>query len=130
MYFIAAFAVLMFCLCLSMALKPEQFANGIVRFSEKAYFHPFEIVSRLLVGLAFIGFADDTGLPSVVRFFGYGLVLVGIGLALTPPSRHRQFACWSANHFRTQFRLIGLVSMPLALLLLFIALGGVFNKSI
>ena len=123
MYFIAAFAILMFVLCLSMAVKPNVFADGIVSFSEKTFFHPFEIISRLLVGVVFVWFADDTLAPTVIRLLGCGLLLVGIGLALTPPARHRQFARWSADKFRSQFRLIGLVSLPLALTLFYIALG-------
>lgn len=123
MYFIAAFGLLMMLLCLFMALKPGAFSDGIISFSEKSYFHPFEIISRLLAGFLFVAYSAGTRFPAVILFIGYGLILVGIGLALTPPKLHRKFARWSANRFRTSFRLIGLASLPLSVLLIYAAFG-------
>lgn len=37
-----------------MLFKPMAFANGILEFSKKSWFHSFEITSRLIVGLLFI----------------------------------------------------------------------------
>ncbi|MFB2660215.1 hypothetical protein [Shewanella mangrovisoli] len=117
MYFIAAFGLLMLLFSLVMVARPAAFANGIIAFSERPYFHIVEVVSRIIAGVIFIQYCADT------RFLAIGIVLlcVGIGLACTPPSKHRKFALWSAQAFNNQFRLIGVVSVPLSLLLIYAA---------
>lgn len=124
MYLIAAFGLLMMVLSLTMVIKPDSFTAGIITFSEKPYFHVFEIVSRIIAGLIFVTYATDTVFPAVISVIGFALILVGVGLALTPPRVHRKFAVWSANEFRDRFRLIGIVSVPLSLLLIYVAVGA------
>lgn len=127
MYFIASFGFLMMLLSLSMVVKPDSFSNGIISFSEKSYFHLFEIISRITAGIIFVAYAANTIFPKTILCIGYGLILVGIGLALTPPTLHRKFAVWSANNFRSKFRLIGIVSVPLSMFLIYAATGAVFT---
>ncbi|MDO8344843.1 MAG: hypothetical protein Q7T48_16710 [Cellvibrio sp.] len=124
MYLIAAFGLLMMVLSLTMVIKPDSFSAGIITFSEKPYFHVFEVVSRIIAGLIFVTYATDTVFPTVISVIGFALILVGVGLALTPPRVHRKFAVWSANEFRDRFRLIGIVSVPLSLLLIYVAVGA------
>lgn len=124
MYLIAAFGFLMMLLSLTMVIKPDSFSAGIITFSEKPYFHLFEIVSRIIAGLIFVIYAAGTVFPTVISIIGFALILVGVGLALTPPRMHRKFAVWSANEFRDKFRLIGVVSVPLSLLLIYVAVGA------
>lgn len=124
MYLIAAFGLLMMVLSLTMVIKPDSFSAGIITFSEKPYFHVFEIVSRIIAGLIFVTYATDTVFPTVISVIGFALILVGVGLALTPPRVHRKFAVWSANEFRDRFRLIGIVSVPLSSLLIYVAVGA------
>jgi hypothetical protein len=123
MYLIAAFGLLMMLLSLSMIAKPDSFSNGIITFSEKSYFHLFEIISRIAAGIIFVTYAENTIFPKTISFIGYGLILVGLGLALTPPKLHRKFAVWSANNFRDKFRLIGIASVPLSMFLIYAATG-------
>lgn len=123
MCLIAAFGLLMMLLSLSMVAKPESFSNGIITFSEKSYFHLFEIISRIATGIIFVAYAEKTIFPKTISFIGYGLILVGLGLALTPPKLHRKFAVWSANNFRGKFRLIGIASVPLSMFLIYAATG-------
>lgn len=123
MYLIAAFGFLMMLLGLSMVAKPDSFSNGIILFSEKSYFHLFEILSRITAGVIFVSYAANTVFPKTILFIGYGLILVGIGLTLTPPKLHRKFAVWSANSFRSNFRLIGIASVPLSIFLIYAAIG-------
>lgn len=124
MYLIAVFGLLMMVLSLTMVIKPDSFSAGIITFSEKPYFHLFEISSRIIAGLIFVAFAADTVFPRVISIIGFALIFVGVGLALTPPRVHRKFAVWSANEFRDKFRLIGIVSVPLSLLLIYVAVGA------
>ncbi|MEO3679748.1 hypothetical protein ABGI61_12000 [Rheinheimera sp. FR7-31] len=123
MYLIAAFGLLMMSLSLAMVAKPDAFSNGIITFSEKSYFHLFEIISRIAAGIIFIAYAENTLFPITISFIGYGLILVGLGLALTPPKLHKKFAVWSANKFRSKFRLIGIASVPLSMFLIYSAVG-------
>ena len=121
MYFIAAFGLLMLFFSLVMVIKPSAFANGIIAFSEQPYFHIAEVVSRIIAGVIFIQYCADTRFPQIFLAIGIVLLCVGIGLACTPPSQHRKFALWSAQAFKNQFRLIGVVSVPLSLLLIYAA---------
>ena len=63
MYLIAAFGFLMMVLSLLMIVKPDAFSKGIIVFSEKSYFHLFEIISRLAAGVIFAGFSANTVFP-------------------------------------------------------------------
>jgi hypothetical protein len=124
MYLIAAFGCLMMLFGFAMVWNPGAFSAGIIAFSKKSYFHLFEILSRIAAGLIFIFYADDTVFPLVIYIIGSGLILVGIGLAFTPPRIHKNFAVWSAGAFKDKFRLIGLVSIPMSLWLVYVALGA------
>ncbi len=129
MYLIAAFGFLMMVLSLLMIVKPDAFSKGIIVFSEKSYFHLFEIISRLVAGVIFAGFSANTVFPQFFLFIGYGLILVGVGLALTPPDLHKKFAVWSANSFRNKFRLIGTASVPLSIFFIYAAIGAFWSNT-
>ena len=110
MYAIAFFGLLMMFLSIVMIVNPQYWAQSIITFSKKPYFHPFEIISRALFGIVFVYYSAQTHYPSLMCFFGYMLIAVAIGLSLTPPSKHRQFAVWSADKFKNTFRYAGLGS--------------------
>ncbi len=122
MYLIAFFGALMVALSCVMILSPKAWSDGIVRFSEKPYFHPFEVLSRILFGVVFIAFADQTRYPTLNTAIGYLLTLVGLGLLLTPPSQHRRFAVWSAKRFRHVFRPAGLASLVFGMFIVYTAM--------
>jgi len=124
MYIIAFFGFLMVVLSLLMIIKPESWANGIVEFSEKPYFHPFEIISRFGFGIIFVLFAGKTLYPKLITIIGYLLLAVSIGLLFTPPAKHRQFALWSAHKFRNKFRLMGFFSLAFGTFLIYAAMRG------
>ena len=107
-----------------MIFNPGYWSVGVVRFSEKPYFHPFEILSRLAFGAVFIVYADQTLYPTLMSGIGYLLVAVGVGLLLTPPARHRQFALWSAHRFKNTFRPAGFVSLVFGAFLVYAATSG------
>jgi hypothetical protein len=124
MYLIALFGALMAGLSIVMVVNPEYWSRGIVKISEKPYFHPFEVLTRFLFGVIFVGYADQTLYPTMNSIIGYVLLLVSIGLLLTPPSIHRQFAVWSAQKFRQTFRPAGVASFGFGLFIVYTALGG------
>lgn len=123
MYFIAAFGLLMLLFSLMMLFRPYAFAQGIINFSEQPYFHPFEIISRLMAGGIFMAYAAETQFPLLFKVIGVVLLLVGVGLALTPPRLHKKFAVQSALRCKNYFRLIGVVSVGLSIALIYAAAG-------
>ncbi|WP_457654021.1 hypothetical protein [Rhodocaloribacter sp.] len=124
MYIIALFGVLMVLFSAVMVINPEYWSNGIVRFSEKAYFHPVEILSRLGFGVIFIVYSEQTLFPDVMLGIGYLLAAVGSGLLITPPSRHRRFAVWSVRKFKRTFRPAGVISLAFGAFIVYAALRG------
>ena len=102
-----------------MIINPAYWANGIIKFSEKSWFHPFEIISRFVFGLGFVLFAGQTLYPTLMSIIGYGLIAVSVGLLFTPPSKHREFALWSAEKFKNYFRWFGFVSLVFGAFLIY-----------
>lgn len=125
MLFIAGFGLLMLIFSLMMLFRPHAFAQGIINFSELQYFHPFEIISRLMAGGIFVCYATETQFPLLFKIIGLVLLLVGAGLALTPPRLHKKFAVQSAHSCRNYFRFIGVVSVGLSFTLIYAAVGHV-----
>lgn len=111
----------MILLSLIMIISPNSFADGIVKFAEKPWFHPFEIISRFAFGLGFVYFSEQTLYPKLMTFIGIVLILVSSGLLLTPPSKHREFALWSAERFKGLFRWFGFVSLTFGAFLIYSA---------
>ena len=124
MYFIAFFGFLLMLFSVLMIIKPECWADGIVKFSQKLWFHPFEILSRFVFGLGFVLFAEETLYPKLTLVIGYLLIAVSVGLLFTPPAKHRQFAVWSAHKFRNKFRWLGFASLFFGAFLIYIAIDS------
>lgn len=123
MWFIAFFGFLMMLLSLIMIVNPEYWSAGIIKFSKKFWFHPFEIISRFAFGLVFVFFAGQTLYPELMTVIGYSLIAVSVGLLLTPPSKHKEFALWSAEKFKNYFRWFGFVSLAFGAFLFYAALS-------
>ncbi len=124
MYLIVLFGALMVLLSVVMVVNPEYWSRSIVKFSNAAWFHPFEILSRLIFGGVFIAFADQTLYPALMSVIGYVLVIAGVGLAMLTAPKHRRFALWSAQKFRSVFRPAGAVSLAFGLFIVYAALWG------
>lgn len=121
MYFITAFGLLMICLSMIMIVNPEYWANGIVGFSKKNYFHWFEVISRLIAGVAFVLFSRSTLYPQLILIIGYFLIVVGFGLVIIGSAKHRKFAVWSAHKFKITFRPAGVGSLIFGFFLIYIS---------
>ena len=123
MYLIAGFGFLLMIFSVVMVMNPNSWSNGIIRFSEKVYFHLFEIISRAGFGVIFIIYSDQTLYPYLILGMGYLLIAVGIGLLLMGSIRHRQFALWSVTKFRKTFRPSGVFSFIFGAFLIYAALA-------
>ena len=124
MYAIAFFGILMILLSAVMVIDPDNWSNGIVKFSRTKYFHGFEIISRLFFGAIFIAFSKQTLYPAVMGAFGYLMVTAGVGLLIAGSSRHKQFAVWSAKKFNKTFRPAGIVSIVFGVFIVYGSLKG------
>jgi hypothetical protein len=75
-----------------MFVFPKRWSNGIILFSEKPYFHIFEIISRFLFGIIFLISYSQNKFPMLLISIGSLLIVVSIGLVILGETRHRQFA--------------------------------------
>ena len=120
MYFVAAIGVLTIILSIMMITNPAAWSRGILRFSEKPYFHVAEIFLRLLLGAVFLYFASETMFPLVIKVIGGVLVAVGLGLIVIGRKRHVAFAERSAT-FTKIFRPAGFFSLAFGVFLIYIS---------
>lgn len=119
---IIVFAFLMMAFSVLMIINPQAWSKGIIAFSNKSYFHVFEVVSRLFFAAVFIYYSPQANYPQVFYGIGVLLLLVGCGLLFTPPQKHRQFALWSAVKFINVFRFAGCFSFIFSVFLLYASL--------
>lgn len=124
MYVIIFFGALTVALSLLMVINPKRWGDTIVRFSQMRGFHTFEVLSRMVIGVLFLAYANQTAHPKVMSAFGYLLLAVGIGLSFLPSSYHKRFALWSADKFRNIFRPASLASLAFGIFLIYSALEG------
>jgi len=106
-----------------MMLKPLAFAAGIERFSQKSWFHIFEISSRAIVGLLFIYFADQAPYPKTVFIIGVILCFVSVFLLVLGEERHRRFAKITVA-IGKHFRYLGVIAIVCGVALIYVGLGG------
>mgnify|MGYP001075047919 CR=1 FL=1 len=97
MFVLGVFALFLMAFSLIMSKSPAFWANGIIKFSQAAYCHPFEILSRGVFGILFIFNASNTHIPNLIDGLGWLLLVVSVGLIIMGPDRHKRFAVWSAK---------------------------------
>ena len=107
---------------LMMFVKPHQFSEGIVSFSEQTWFHPFEILSRLTLGLLFLFLADTSPYSMLFNIIGGVLCFVAVLLLVMGAKRHKAFARKSATIGRN-FRPIGVVAIVVSCGLIYLGLS-------
>ena len=106
----------------------KDFPDGIVNFSQKPYFHWFEVISRITAGFIFVFFNKSTLYPQLILSIGCLLIAVGFGLLITGPVKHRKFAVWSAYKFKSTFRPAGVGSFIFGSFLIYISTIGVISN--
>ncbi len=128
MYFIVGFGLLMMYFSIIMIIRPNYWSNGIILFSEKPYFHWFEVISRLFSGILFVYFHKSALYPSLLLAMGYLLIAVGLGLLIVGPAKHRKFAVWSALTFKHIFRPAGACSFIFGVFLIYVSKIGIVGS--
>lgn len=101
--------------------KPLQFCKGITQFSEKPWFHTFEIVSRAIVGILFLVVAGSTAYPVFITFVGGVLCFVSVFLIIIGPIRHKRFALLVSG-IGKKFRALGLIGIACGVGFIYLAL--------
>lgn len=97
MYAIIAIGLLTIGLSSIMLFNPKGFSRGLAAFTEKSWFHMFEIVTRIVLGAVLIVFGGSSSYPNFL--FGLGCLFTFAGLILIAmgSKRHREFAAKSAS---------------------------------
>lgn len=121
MIILVLFGLGMCLLAMFMVVAPLRFANGILRFSEKPWFHPFEIASRLIVGVLFLFFAKHSAHSVVAYTLGFVLCFVSLLLLLIGADKHRAFARLTVS-IGQRFRPLGVLAIACGLGLIYIGL--------
>lgn len=123
MYFIAAFGVLMFGFGIYMVLNPIKWSKGIILFSERAYFHWFEISSRFAAGSLFVIYSEQVKLSQMFYYFGFLMIAVSLGLIIVGSRKHIAFAKYTAIKFQPYFRYAGIAACALGTLITYLAVS-------
>lgn len=121
MFIITALGLITILLSLVMITNPQYWSNAIINFSEKNYFHWFEVISRFIVGGILIYLHAQIVYPMLFLSVGCLLLAVSFGLILLGENKHRQFARWSAIKFKPVFRLAGVASLLFGVFLVYIS---------
>lgn len=105
--------------CLMFA-KPLSFSKGILRFSEKPWFHSFEVISRLALGLLLLTSTQHTSYPLFVFVLGILLGFTSIFLIIMGADWHRRFAVFTSE-FNEKFRWLGVISIVGGFVLIYLS---------
>lgn len=89
---------------------PLQFSRGIALFSEKLWFHPFEIISRAIFGVLCLTFATNAPHSTLLYLIGGVLCFSSIFLVIIGSDRHKKFAILTSR-IGNKFRVLGLVAV-------------------
>ena len=103
-----------------MIVSPAGWSRGILRFSEKPYFHVAEIALRLVLGIGFFYFSSETSFPLFLKVLGGIMLSVALFLIVIGPKRHIAFAERSATFTRI-FRPAGFFSLAFGVFLIYIS---------
>jgi len=119
MLIVVGFGLLMMFFSIIMIINPNYWSKSIIDFSNKHYFHWFEILSRFIVGILFVMTSDSSQSPNLAYGIGVLLLLVSFGLLALGPTRHKTFAVWSAAKFKSVFRISGIASFTFGVYLIY-----------
>jgi uncharacterized protein YjeT (DUF2065 family) len=87
-------------------------ANGYLHgFASSVRVHVLELIARLAVGAAFVGYASQLRYSSTFHFVGVTLIVTTLALAVLPWRLHRRFAQRSVPAVRPHLPLMGIVSI-------------------
>ncbi len=122
MYAIIAIGILTIALSSIMLFRPRSWSEGLLSFAAKRWFHIFEIITRLALGVAFFVFGSATKFPIVMFLLGGIATFAGLFLIVIGSRRHREFAVRSAG-FSWLFRPAGFVGILFGSSLIYAAIA-------
>jgi uncharacterized protein YjeT (DUF2065 family) len=95
-------------LAVAVPARASQYLHG---FASSLRLHVLELIARLAVGVAFVGYASHMQFGSVFYTVGVILVVTTLGLAVLPWRWHRRFAQVSVPAAVHHLPLLGIVSI-------------------
>ena len=103
---------------------PSRASRFLGGFAGSLRLHLLELLARLLVGVAFAGYASHTRLGGVFHAFGWILVVTTLGLAVMPWRWHRRIAETSVPAVVRFLPWMGGASVIAGALVLWAVVGG------
>ncbi len=110
MLIILAFGLGMVAFGIMMIKNPMSFSQGIRAFSEKPWFHAFEIMTRLIIGCLLLFVASETTYPFTFTLLAGILCFTSLFLIIIGEKKHRQFA-HTTSKIGKHFRILGVLSV-------------------
>ncbi len=110
MLIILAFGFGMMTFGIMMIKNPIGFSQSIKVFSEKPWFHMFEIMTRLVIGCLLLFVATDTAYPFTFTLLAGILCFTSLFLIIIGAKRHKQFALLAVK-IGKHFRILGVLSV-------------------
>lgn len=87
--------------------RGKRFLGG---FASSAFTHYFELIIRLIAGVAILLYAPQMLFPDFFVILGWVLVMTTVGLFAVPWQWHRRFAQWGVPHATRHLKLIAIAS--------------------
>ena len=91
-------------------VSPARGKRFLVGFASSAFTHYFELVIRLIAGVAILLYAPLMLFSCFFVMLGWVLVLTTVGLFAIPWQWHRRFAQWGVPYATRHLRLIAVAS--------------------
>ena len=91
-------------------VSPARGKRFLVGFASSAFTHYFELVIRLISGVAILLYAPLMLFSGFFVILGWVLVLTTVGLFAIPWQWHRQFAQWGVPYATRHLRLFAVAS--------------------
>jgi len=106
---------------------PSRITVYLHGFASSAGLHATELIVRLVVGIAFVGYASQMQFDALFRAFGWILVITTIGLAALPWRWHERFARAAVPAAIRYHPLIGIAAIAAGAFVIWALAGAVFR---
>lgn len=90
---------------------PSRASRYLHGFASSASVHLLELVARLTVGAALVGYASDMRFGGAFHILGLTLIITTLGLAVLPWRWHQRFARAAVPAVRPYLPAVGIVSI-------------------
>ncbi len=104
--------------------SPDRAFGYLRHFASTLRLHVIELIGRIVVGAAFVGYASHMPFGAAFHAFGGVLVATTLGLAVMPWRWHQRVARSSVPAIEPHLRLIGIASLAAGAFVLWAVAAG------